>query len=168
MGLSDIAALQQLYAGKVQSPNLLKGSMSDASNPVTAPWVTMPDGGFPFNTPGTINTPAIAAGVWVDVINISVPSGFDGVIKRVVNRYNGQGFVDGSGTLIWRILRNSQAVRGYDSILSQLGDYGTGETQIRVGSGDLLQFQVQNVSLVSGGTQILCYFGGWYFPKKVV
>ena len=167
MSLIDIAALQQEYARCVQSDLQLKGSQSDASNPTTAPWITMPDGGFPFNTPGVINTPAIAVGTWVDIINITVPNGFDGVIKNLVNQYNGQGFVDGSGTLIWRVLRNGQAVRGYNNILSQLGDFSTGQTQIRVGSGDQLQLQIQNVSLVTGGTQTLGYFGGWYYPKKI-
>ena len=164
--LNFLATLQQQLTKSVQQPELIKGTHSDASNPTVAPWVYMPDGGFPFNTPGTINTPA-SPSAWTDVINISVPNGYDGVIKRVVNRYNGLGFVDGSGALVWQILRNGQAVRGYNNILSQLGDFGTGETQIRVGSGDVLQFQVQNVSLATSGTQIICYFGGWFYPKKI-
>ena len=174
MSLMDIASMQQTLATLVQSQQLTKGNQSGAANPVSAPWVAMPDGGFPFNTIGVINTPAIAPGVWVDVIgpntvpSFVVPNGYGGVIKDIFNSYNGGGFTQGSGQLIWRILRNNQAVRGYDNILAFLGaSEVTGRTQIRFGSGDVLRFQVQNVSLVTGGSQITCYFGGWFFPLKV-
>lgn len=164
--LSDLAALQQLLTKGVQSDALSKGNKSDASNPLTAPWVAMADGGFPFNSPGVINTPVIAVGTWVNVLTMTVPNGYDGVIKNIKNSYNGAGFNEGSGTLIWRILRNGQAFRGYENILVTLGD-DTGITQLRIGSGDYIQFQVQNVGLAGAGTQLFCYFGGWYYPKKI-
>lgn len=174
MSLADIASMQQNLASQVQVPNLSRGNQSGAANPLTAPWIAMPDGGFPFNTIGVINTPLIGIGVWVDVIgpqtvpSFVVPNGYDGVIKDIFNSYNGAGFTQGSGQLVWRILRNGQAVRGYDNILAFLGaSEVTGRTQIRFGSNDTLQFQVQNVSLVGAGTQITCYFGGWFYPKKV-
>jgi hypothetical protein len=172
--LSNLAAMQQILANNIQASKLTKGNQSGAANPITAPWIAMPDGGFPFNTIGTINTPVMSPGTWVDVIGVAtipsfvVPNGHDGVIKDIYNSYNGGGFIQGSGALIWRILRNGQAVRGYDNILSFLGATEvTGRTQIRFGSGDVTQFQVQNVSQGGGGTQITCYFGGWFYPKKV-
>lgn len=174
MSLSDVSSLQQSLASQIQSQKLSRGNQSGAANPLTAPWVAMPDGGFPFNTIGVINTPVIGVGTWVDVIgpqtipSFVVPNGYGGVIKDIFNSYNGGGFIQGSGALIWRILRNNQAIRGYDSILAFLGaSEVTGRTQIRFGSGDVLRFQVQNVSLVGAGTQVTCYFGGWFFPMKV-
>ena len=186
--LDQIAAAQQavvtnlrnrgasglLVNGPAQNDVLKQGKYSFDSNPTSPPWVTMPDGGFPFSSNGTINTPAIGAG-FTDVIGpagqyvMQVPNGNDGVIQQLVCFYNGQGFTSGSGALVWRILINGQAVRNYDNILVQLGVApfpGTVEG-IRVKSGDTIQFQVNNVSLLAGGTQIFCFLGGWYYPSKL-
>lgn len=166
-------AARQAQTNTKQVP-LRQGKFSFDSNPVTPPWVQMPDGGFPFSSNGTINTPAIGVG-WTDVIGpagqyqFQVPNGYDGVIKTLTCFYNGGGFVSGSGALIWRILQDGQAVRNYDNILVQLGVQPfPGNTEgIRVYSNQTIQFQVSNVSLVGAGTQIFCFFGGWYYPSKL-
>lgn len=161
-----------------QSDVLRPGKYSFNSSPLVPPWVQMPDGGFPFSSNGTITTPAITGGppyVWSDVIGpngqyvMQVPNGYDGVIKTLVCFYNGGGFVSGSGALIWRILLDGQAVRNYDNILVQLGVTPfPGNTEgIRLSSNQTVQFQVTNVSQVGGGTQIFCFFGGWYYPNKL-
>lgn len=159
---------------RAPSDRLVAGNHSDRSNPLTAPWVTMPDGGFPFSSNGTITTPLAGTG-WTDVIGpagqyvMQVPNGNDGVINQIINVFNGQGFVQGSGALIWRILINGQAVRNYDNMLVQLGSTSSPFpiAGIRVTSQDTIQFQVNNVSLVQGGTQIFCFLGGWYYPNKL-
>jgi hypothetical protein len=179
--LADIATMQQTIANNANRgfPNkgldpLRQGKFSFDSNPTTPPWVNMPDGGFPFSSNGTINTPVAPSG-FVDVIGpngqytFQIPNGYDGVIKTLVCFYNGGGFISGSGALIWRILINGQAVRNYDNILVQLGvPPFPGNTEgIRFKSGDTIQFQVDNVSLGGGGTQIFCFFGGWFYPSKL-
>jgi hypothetical protein len=153
---------------------LRQGKFSFDSNPVQPPWVSMPDGGFPFSSNGTINTPAIGSG-WTDVIGpagqyqFQVPNGYDGVIKKLVCFYNGGGFISGSGAMVWRILQDKQAVRNYDNILVQLGVQPfPGETEgIRIFSNQTIQFQVNNISQAGGGTQIFCFFGGWFYPNKL-
>jgi hypothetical protein len=186
--LAQIAAAQQVVAATATSGaknlvgrhlkhnnDVLKmGTHSFDSNPITPPWVNMPDGGFPFSANGTINTPAIGSG-FVDVIGpagqyvMQVPNGSDGVIKTLVCFYNGGGFVSGSGALIWRILIDGQAARNYDNILVQLGVTPfPGNTEgIRIKSNQSIQFQVSNVSQIGAGTQIFCFFGGWYYPSKL-
>lgn len=185
-GPSDIAAAQQAIAddskrgaGSATGRTLQMGKESFQSNPLSPPWVTMPDGGFPFSSNGTINTP-VAPG-FVDVIGpgavqvngstyvFQIPNGNDGVIRTLVCFYNGAGFISGSGALIWRILVNGQAVRNYDNILVQLGVTPfPGNTEgIRIKSQDTVQFQVSNVSVIGAGTQIFCFFGGWFYPSKL-
>ena len=175
-GLTKSHTLARL--ANTKSNVLQQGKYSVDSNPLTPPWVQMPDGGFPFSSNGTINTPAATGGppyTWTDVIGpngqyvMQVPNGSDGVIRRLVCFYNGGGFISGSGALVWRILVNGQAVRNYDNILVQLGVQPfPGETEgIRVFSGQTVQFQVTNVSQAGGGTQIFCFFGGWYWPNKL-
>lgn len=186
MALTDVIAAQQNLANNPQNRGfsllngqvlstlsnpssngggLVQGNHSFADSPVTNPWTAMPDGGFPFSFGQAINTPAIAAG-FTDIINVVVPNGYDGIINNISNNYNGQGFVNGSGQLIWRILVNGQAVRNYDNILVQLGPNGTNITQIRVYSGNIIQFQVSNISLAGGVTQCYSFMGGWFYPNK--
>lgn len=186
MSLQDIAIAQQQLAlnpqnrgfttlGGIRVPaipfntggGITQGNHSFADSPVTNPWTAMPDGGFPFSYGMAINTPAIGAG-FTDIINVMVPNGSDGIINNISNSYNGQGFNNGSGGFIWRILVNGQAVRNYDNILIQLGPNGTNVTQIRVTSGDSIQFQVSNVSVSGGGTQCTAFMGGWFYPNKQI
>lgn len=188
MQLADIATQQQLIAAKkiqvagsvgsehlnVSSRVLRMGKYSDASSPLSAPWVVQPESAIPFASNGTINTPAIGSG-WTDVIGpagqypMQVPNGFDGVIKTAVNFYNGGGFVSGSGSLIWRLLQNGAAVRNFDNILIQFGVMPFPSTieGVRVKSNDTIQFQVNNISLAGAGTQIVCYLGGYHYSNKL-
>lgn len=187
--LRDIAAQQQLVITNarsrgassiisgVSSPSggiVGQGKYSFDSNPTSPPWVSMPDGGFPFSANGTVNLPVAGTG-FTDVIGpngqyvMQVPNGNDGVITLITCFYNGPGFNSGSGQLVWRILLDGQAVRNYDNILVQLGVApfpGTTEG-IRITSGQSVQLQVNNISLVAGGTQIFGFLGGWYYPNKL-
>lgn len=163
-------------AARTESSDLKQGTHSFASNPVSPPWVTMPDGGFPFSSNGTIQLPAQGAG-FTDVIGpnaptggnpFQVPNGSDGVITDLVCFYNGQGFVSGSGQLIWRVTQDGQAVRNYDNILVQFGVAPfNGSTQIRISSNQTMRYQVSNVGIVGGGSQIYCQFVGWFYPTKL-
>lgn len=180
LSLASLAAQQQAMVGKVSLGNsvmpspLMMGNQSGLASPLSAPWVSMPDGGFPFFSNGTITTPA-ANSVWTDVIGpagqypMQVPNGNDGVINTVMNTYNGAGFVVGSGSLVWRILINGQAARNFDNILVPLGvaPFPSSIAGIRVSSGDTVQFQVKNVSLGGAATQIICFLSGWYYSNKM-
>lgn len=189
MALTDVIAAQQYLAdnpqnrgfsllnGKILSSGvtaiavtsngggLVRGNHSFADSPVTNPWTAMPDGGFPFSFGQAVNTPAIGAG-FTNIINVVVPNGYDGVINNISNFYNGAGFNQGSGQFVWRILVNGQAVRNYDNILIFLGPNGTNITQIRVYSGNQIQFQVSNVSIIGALTQCTAFMGGWFYPNK--
>lgn len=186
-GPSDIAAAQQAIAdaskrgaGSATNRTLQMGKDSFQSNPLTPPWVQMPDGGFPFSPGGTINTPAIGSGfqdvigpnaVQLDgsILPFQAPNGYDGVIRKLVCFYNGAGFISGSGALIWRILINGQAVRNYEKILVQMGvaPFSGDVEGIRYQSQDTVQFQVSNISVIGAGTQIFCFLGGWNYSNKL-
>lgn len=126
----------------------------------------MPPDGIPFDYTAYIATPAV--GVISAVVSFTVPEGFHGVIKKVGNVYIGAGFVEGSGSLIWQILQNAGVVRNYDNMLASLGTVtAPGELagSILVYEQQLVVLQVNNVSLVAGGTQVGGRLGGWFFPK---
>jgi len=127
----------------------------------------MPIDGISFDYTNYVATPAVGANI--AVVSFVVPEGYYGVIKQIGNVYIGAGFVEGSGSLVWQIQQNGGVVRNYDNILSSLGTVSApGEL---AGRSILLEelsqviLQVNNVSLVAGGTQVGGRLGGWLLPK---
>jgi hypothetical protein len=151
----------------VQPPVVAPPSSGAVYQPL-APWVQMPPDGEPFNPLAWIVLPAVAA-VDNPIVTLVVPPGRDGVITRIANVVFGAGWTEGSGTLIWRILRNGEAVRNFEAILASLGNVsnplslqGSG---IRIYEGDTVVFTIQNTAIVPGGQQVGAMFGGWFYPK---
>lgn len=173
---ADTAAFNRAFASPVPQPPMPPPSAQPWVQPPPssgavyqpfAPWVQMPPDGEPFNPLTWIALPAVAA-VDTAVVTLVVPPGRDGVITRLANVALGVGWVEGTGELIWRILRNGEAIRNFEAILASLGNVsnplslqGSG---IRIYENDTLQFTVRNISLAAGG-QIGAMFGGWFYPK---
>jgi hypothetical protein len=141
-----------------------------------APWIDPPSGFEAFYSPGIIATPA-ANGADTTALSFRVPTGYDGVIRRIANLYTGPGFVAGSGNLVWRILRNGQAIRNFDNMQFSLGTYSsTGGSilpaemdGIRMFADDVITFIVNHAAtspLPVAGTQIVVLLGGWIYPKS--
>lgn len=64
--------------------------------------------------------PAAAA---ITVITYTVPIGQVAIINYLAVVNIGGGFVDGSGNIIWRVLRNGAALKGLNNLQSQVGTY---------------------------------------------
>jgi hypothetical protein len=174
---ADTSAFIRAYASRVAvqpppppvvQPGVVPPPSSGAVYTPSAPWVQMPPDGEPFNPLAWIVLPAVAA-VDNPIVTLVVPPGRDGVITRIANVVFGAGWTEGSGTLIWRILRNGEAVRNFEAILASLGNVsnplslqGSG---IRIYEGDTVVFTIQNTAIVPGGQQVGAMFGGWFYPK---
>jgi hypothetical protein len=142
------------------------------SGPIIAPdavfpaHLWQPPDGIPFDYTNYTSTPGVGAAI--PVITFTVPEGFHGVIKKVGNVYIGAGFVEGSGSLVWQILQNNGVIRNYDNMLASLGTVtapGDLAGSILIFEQQVVTLQVNNVSLVAGGTQVGGRLGGWFFPK---
>jgi hypothetical protein len=121
-----------------------------------------------FDNAGDIPIPAV--GIESAIFSFTVPKGFNGVMKEIANSIIGGGFTDGSGQLVWRILQNSQAVRGKENILNSLGSVAMpsrigGGAFIRILENDIITMTVLNVSIVPGGQLIAGRLSGWFYPK---
>jgi len=139
----------------------------DAGNPLAAfPWVFPPPNFQAFDFQGAIAHPAVGSGDQV-ILSFTVPPGHDGVIKRISCNFSGPGFVQGSGTLVWRILANGAAIKGYDNILTELGNEQTPRPTdgILVYEGQLIQLVVSNINLNAGGTFDRGSLAGYYWSK---
>jgi hypothetical protein len=106
---------------------------------------------------------AAAAGVIIDFV---VPAGMNGIIKRFGNAYVGSGFTEGSGSLLWQLLVNTQPVKNYSAIPASLGGTSAPSevSSIRIKETQRVQLVIQNISLVVGGAMSGGRLGGWFYP----
>lgn len=131
-------------------------------------WIFPTVNSIAFDNAGDIVIPAI--GVESTVFSFQVPQGFNGVIKEIANVFIGGGFTDGSGNILWRVLQNSQAVRGKEAILNSLGSVAQpsrigGGGFIRILENDIIALTVANVAVVVSGQLIGGRLSGWFYPK---
>lgn len=142
------------------------------------PWMVMPSQAEPFQemffqpvtafqTGGAFNGLDVVLGQFV------VQNGYDGAINRVVFNFNGTGFQDGSGSIIWRIKVGNRYVRNLGNVQNTFGDFQTafmvpGQDSIRLISQQTVTL-IANVPVgspiagpgyISGG----CF--GWFYPRR--
>jgi len=65
-------------------------------------WWIYPRSGTQFKQP-CVSIPLPVAGVLTEVMELQVPAGFCFVLRGIRHTYQGAGFVDGSGDLLWTI-----------------------------------------------------------------
>ena len=130
------------------------------------PWVYPPADAEPFDPQTWITMPAVVPGTEVQVLALTVPLGKNGVIQKFGNVVIGAGWVEGTGDLIWRILRDGAAVRNYQNILASLGNVSNPvDCGIRIFENEVIQVVIENVALVPGGQQVGARLRGWFYPK---
>lgn len=160
-------------------PMAISGPMGDTtSSPASfgnralwndPPWVEPPPGYIDFDPRATLPLPAVAVPPpETEVLVLLVPTGLDGVIKWYSNNFEGGGFVNGSGDIVWRIRINGRAVRNFDNILFESGTVEKPRrlaAGIRIYSGQRVTYTVQHVANPLLGVEpIVCSFVGYFYP----
>ncbi len=135
-------------------------------------WNWMPRSGQSYTEPGWIALPAATNDSTVDgstIVTFTVPPGMNGVVDRIAMQFIGAGFTDGSGSLIWRILQNGQAVPNYGAILGSLGSVSNPQqiAPIILVEGDVVELTIDNVNLPGGAGEVTGLLGGWFYPKEL-
>lgn len=131
-------------------------------------WIFPSINSIPFDNAGDVVLPAI--GVEVTIFTFQVPKGFNGVMKEIANVFIGGGFTDGSGAVVWRVLQNTQAMRGKENMLNSLGSVAApsrigGGGFIRILENDIIAMTVLNVSIAPAGQIVAGRLSGWFYPK---
>lgn len=117
-----------------------------------------------FDRVGVIATPAVGP-VDTVVVSFAMPPGYTGVVRWLSNIFLGAGFTDGSGNLIWRVLRDGQAVEDYENITAQLGTLPIPtDTFIPIGENQTVSITITTIVLPGGGTSIGGRLKGWRWP----
>lgn len=145
---------------------------TDAVNPQTGsywlpPWIYPPAEAEPIDDIAYVPLPAI--GATSIVLTRTIDPGYDAVLTAFANNFVGGGWTEGSGALVWRILRNGAAFPGYDSIPASLGSPANPvrhPSGIRVFEQDVLQLTVTNVSVTLAGQLSGGRWQGYFYPKE--
>lgn len=169
--LSELSALHNtlLVGGQLISTGT--GDNTSAPLPTTTvkrPWIDEPDGAVPFDPEYSVALPPGATIPHTYVVaTLTVPQGYDGVIKGFNWNYTGGGFVQGDGSLQAQILRNGIPVRNYDNILTERGSYETARpiSPLRIYSLDIIQLVVNHLANTILSGNLLGGFVGYFYPS---
>lgn len=173
LSLANLAAWHLHLIGKsgilaTAPENFSIQPLGSQSNPVMASfkqWKTEPSGSIPFDEQNSLAFTGTASAAFVPVLRMVVPHGFDGVIKWISNNVAGGAFVQGS--LVWQILVNGRPVRNFANITQEKGTIAQGRevSPIRLFSGDIVQYVVQEVIGGLTGSTVVS-LSGYYYPSK--
>lgn len=168
--------LSQQFAQAESTFSTVGGTVATPLIPdlVDQPWNAQPPGSQEFSQPfvialpgeGTGETPVLGTN---GKSGITVPIGWGGgVIKYLACSTNVGGFIDGSGTIIWRVrINHTSYIKNYDNIQVRLGiPPFPGDTRIVLGPGDFVEWTVTNVSQGGGVAQVICFFRGYFWPVQ--
>lgn len=109
------------------------------------PWLFPGPGTRPVRQAGNIQAPALGSGPTV-VTSFIVPQGFYFSFRGIVALYTGTGFVEGSGSIIWQVLRGNggEFVADYGNITTHLGSF---DAPFPI-TGPLIFDQLEEIDLV--------------------
>ena len=161
--------------------DLINNAGNSLANPYNGnyPWVVPPPSETPVSARETIAAPAY--GVQALITSCQVPQAMEAVITHILCKFDGSGFVQGSGAVTWTIDINrplGAAQQGYNppffgSIITQLGDFLTFPFPvpggIRLSERDTIRFKVTTAAPVGIGAPnyITAMLLGWYYPVKL-
>ena len=108
------------------------------------------------------------------VFNFQVPYGYDGIITQLSNQWNGTGFVEGSGDIVWRVKIDRRFVTDFDNIQVSLGSLAVPFEIVGQGipllSGQNVQYFVAfapgSEARLNLDGQTLCSWSGYIWPRE--
>ena len=129
-------------------------------------WLDEPPGAVPFDEQASLDFTGIA-GTTSTVLTVTVPAGFDGVIKWISNNVIPGPFVPGDVT--WSIFIDNRPVRNFGTITQEKGTVFQGRqiSPLRLFANDILTYDVTEVLGGLTGMTVVSVTG-YYYPSKGV
>lgn len=143
---------------------------------VPAPWQEMPATGQRFQRRQSLVLNTLVAGADTAVLSWRVPPGWDGVIITVTNVFaatpGGNGLIEGSGWLSWRLQNNYRYFRDLGNIQISLGSlrnpFELDGAGYRVATNDLITYFVNvnaaGIANLDPNGRVICAITGWIYP----
>lgn len=162
------AMLGSLNVGAGQNSRQNNATQGSISNPVVTsrrPWIDPPEGYVPYDFRSKIALPVV--GSTVIVLTMQVPTGYDGVINGYSWNFTGGGFVEASGDIIVRILRNNAPIRNFDNITVEAGTIQNQRqiSPIRIYSTQIIEITVtHNANGLLAG-DVVGSLVGYFYPS---
>lgn len=140
------------------------------------PWQVMPSNGLEYRYPFSGTLASISGGPPFDgsdtvIGSWRVQAGFDGVINHFICGFTGDGFLDFSGDIVWRVLVDNRYVKNLGNVTNTYGDFAT-QMLIpgygwRLISGQTVSVivAIANGASVSDGIVTAGLFG-WTYPRR--
>lgn len=159
----------QLWHDMAECGGIIQCCAPGVYNYGNAAYQAMPPGGRQFRRQGIITVPPDGDGD-TRVLTYRTPLGYWGVIKGIYQAFTSTGFVEGSGSLTWRLKIGERYVQDYSASTTSLGTlafpYAIPGGVLIGSSNQLIQYSVLRAggaSLDPNG-QILVMVSGWYYP----
>jgi hypothetical protein len=99
-------------------------------------------------------------GASVDIVSFTVPIGYNGIINKLANEYQGSGFTQGSGALAWSLQVDATVPPGPNTYFDIPASLGTVAAPTKISGFRIYELQtitllLSNVSLALAGTQLV-------------
>lgn len=162
--IGDMGYLAAPPEGAVTQPLGMPANPAATSKRV---WLDEPPGSVPFDEQ-QVATLSGVAGVTTPVLTLTVPAGFDGVVKWISNNLTG-GAVFAPGEVVWGININGRPYRNFGTIAMEKGTIFQGRqiSPIRLFANNILTYTVtEQVPGLAGQTVVSAT--GYYYPSKGV
>lgn len=142
------------------------GSMPNPASTQRRVWLDEPPGSVPFDEQNTIPIPSVP-NVDVPVLIMTVPQGYDGVIKWISNNVNHAVPAFDAGQLIWKIFINGRPARNFGDIRQEKGTISQGReiSPLRIFSGNQVIYMVNSNGTITAG-ETICSLTGYFYPSK--
>lgn len=150
------------------SPGLVGQSPIPQTQIVNYPWIDPPNGYLSFDEVSTIALPA-TLNVDTQVLAYQIPQGWEGVIKFYSCSFDGTGFAEGSGDIVWKLNVNTQPMRGFNNITVSRGNNITQRLLsggLRVFSNDTVYWYVNHVANAGINGVVTCSITGHIWPTN--
>lgn len=162
--IGDMGMLAAPPEGAITQPLGMPANPTATSKRV---WLDEPPGAVPFDEQGSATLSGVA-GTIVPVLTITVPAGFDGVVKWISNNLTG-GATFVLGEVVWGININGRPYRNFGTIAMEKGTIFQGRqiSPIRLFANNVLTYTVtEQVPGLTGQTVVSAT--GYYYPSKGV
>lgn len=152
----------------------------DEMPPSGVPFFVTNNGNNPQGPTASIASPAYGAGNQVALCSYQCPSNFVAVLKGILTSFDGSGFIQGSGNIIWTLDvdqpipavtgTTGYSFDGYAKLLTTMGSYQNGLWKIYPGlrfiDQETVRLKVQTVAVVGVGAPnfVTGMLAGWIVP----